>query len=130
MPQHDLSLSAVSCLRCSWTWYPRKLPIFRCPRCGTVYWNVPTEENSYARRRRTSMNYPLTQYDQDLDTLFDIRESVRQEQTEKRSEAIANPPKPKEDDGWIDPFSPQAHAHRLALVQAQIDALAAKKNPQ
>ena len=35
----DIVVVKVVCLRCSWSWHPRKTPVRQCPKCKTVRWD-------------------------------------------------------------------------------------------
>lgn len=39
-------LPTLRCLRCGWTWHPRQVKVWVCPRCHSPKWNTPKETKS------------------------------------------------------------------------------------
>lgn len=43
-----LKLPALTCVRCDWTWVPRKPVVMTCPSCRTPYYARPRIRKAFA----------------------------------------------------------------------------------
>jgi|GEM_PF-5650000 len=59
MPKVAKILRALSCLRCGNEWFPRSTRRPKaCPRCRSLKWDVPAEDDEKAGRPRTTWPTP------------------------------------------------------------------------
>jgi len=39
-----IRIRQITCTRCGHTWVPRKIDVRRCPKCQSVYFDVPEKQ--------------------------------------------------------------------------------------
>ena len=46
----QIKLPTITCMRCSWTWTPRKTDVRACPKCKSIYFDRPRTAREKIKR--------------------------------------------------------------------------------